>query len=186
MACFIRPGKRVEDFLKLADRFQQRSDVRFVLAGGAAAGDDSFFLQIRSEIEQCVSRGRIRWLGHFEPIHRFLEAIDIFVSTSEHESFGMSVCEAMAHGKAVAGYAACAVQEVVGDAGLIVETGDCDALIRAVEQLIDNSRLRQELGDKAKRRVAEHFDPAKSLRQLADIYGGIMRREQRQLAVQRA
>jgi glycosyltransferase involved in cell wall biosynthesis len=98
----------------------------------------------------------------------------------------MSVCEAMAHGKAVAGYAACSVQEVVGDAGLIVETGDCDALIRAVEQLIDNSRLRQELGDKAKRRVAEHFDPAKSLRQLADIYGGIMRREQRQLAVQRA
>jgi glycosyltransferase involved in cell wall biosynthesis len=175
MSCFIRPGKRVEEFLALARRLNASNNVTFVLAGGPAAGDEPYFESVRPILEQSDKDRLVRWVGHVEPVERFLHAVDVFVSTSEHESFGMSVCEAMACGKPVAAYAACSVQEVISDAGLVVETGNFEALAASLERLIANARLRQELGEKAERRVASCFHPAKSLVQLTDIYRRLRR-----------
>jgi glycosyltransferase involved in cell wall biosynthesis len=174
MACFIRPGKRVEDFLKLAGRLRQSSDARFVLAGGPAKGDEKYFQELQVAIKEHIARGTIEWLGHVDPIDQFFRAIDIFVSTSEHESFGMSVCEAMAFGKPVAAYRGGSVADVVGDSGLIVETGDLDALADAVERLITDRDLRLALAVKARQRVADEFDPAKSFKQLRAIYSSLL------------
>jgi glycosyltransferase involved in cell wall biosynthesis len=176
MACALRPGKRVADFLSLAEWFQNRTDTRFVLAGGHVPGDEAHFEELRPLIEAAVTRGTVRWLGHVEPIEPFLRAIDVFVSTSEHESFGMSVCEAMACGRSVAAYAACSVREVVGPAALIVETGDLPGLTAAVERLILDARLRQSLGARARQRVGEHFNPQDGVEQLMGIYRSVARR----------
>jgi glycosyltransferase involved in cell wall biosynthesis len=174
MAAFIRPGKRIEEFLELARRFRGRTGVSFALAGGPAKGDEDYFASLRPQIQEAVSDGLLVWKGHIDPVESFLQTIDVFVSTSEHESFGMSVCEAMACGKPVAGYVGGSVAEVVGDTGLIVETGDIDGLTAAVERLVVDSELRRELGEKARRRVATEFNPANSLKQLEEIYRSLL------------
>jgi glycosyltransferase involved in cell wall biosynthesis len=80
----------------------------------------------------------------------------------------------MACGKPVAAYRGGSVAEVVGDAGLIVETADLDGLTVAVERLILDRDLRITLGRKARERVAREFDPAKSFKQLQAIYESLL------------
>jgi glycosyltransferase involved in cell wall biosynthesis len=167
----LRPRKRVEDFVELVARLA-RDDPRVVgvIAGDAVPGDEPYRERILQQIHDSGLGRRLLWLGNLDPIEPFMHAIDIFVSTSEYETFGMSVCEAMACRRPVAAYRGGSVHEVVGDAGRIVETGDLPALAAVVRGLVADPRLREELGDRARRRVADEFDPARSLRQLRRIY----------------
>jgi glycosyltransferase involved in cell wall biosynthesis len=174
MASALRPGKRIDEYLELASRLACRTRAKFFLAGGPIPGEESYFEQLLPRIQSAVAQSNIQFIGHCEPIEPFLHAIDVFVSTSQHESFGMSVCEAMACRKPVAAYAACSVEEVVGDGGVIVATGDLDGLTAAVERLVMDRELRLTLGVKARARVAHEFDPAKSFRQLQAIYSSLL------------
>lgn len=174
MTCFVRPGKRIEDFLLLAHKFED-SDAVFVLAGGPAKGDEDYFTTLRPKIEQAVADGRIVWLGHVEPVEPLLTAFDIFVSTSEHESFGMSVCEAMACQVPILAYRGGSVAEVVGDAGMIVENGDLSGLTKCLKRLIDDRHLRNSLGLAARQRVATKFNPTTGLQTLVGVYQSLLR-----------
>lgn len=174
MACFIRPGKRIQDFLELARRFAHRPNVAFQLAGGPARGDEPYFESLRPEIEDYVERGLLEWKGHVDPVEDFHRDVDIFVSTSEHESFGMSVCEAMACGNPIAAYAGGAVEEIVGDAGIVVPTGELDGLANALEQLIADPVRRQQLGAKGRDRVERLYSPEKNLVKLRRVYTSLV------------
>jgi glycosyltransferase involved in cell wall biosynthesis len=63
---------------------------------------------------------------------------------------------------------------VLGDTGLVVETGDLDGLTAAVERLVVDAELRQSLGQAARQRVSEHFNPRKSFEQLVAIYQSLL------------
>ena len=80
----------------------------------------------------------------------------------------------MACGTPVVGYEGGSVGEVVGDAGRIVATGDLPALIDAARALIDHDAQRHLLAQRARRRVAERFNPATSLTKLKSIYASIL------------
>ena len=147
------------------------------MAGGIAQGDEEYAAEVTPRIKALETGGRFVWLGFLEPVEPFLQATDIFVSTSEYETFGMSVLEAMACGKPVAAYRGGSVYEIVGDAGLIVETGAQDELIRAVQTLVDDKSLREGLGARARQRVADEYDPHRSLEQIKKIYATLLRNE---------
>ena len=172
----IRPRKRVEDFIELIDTLASRhSQVVGVLAGSAPPGDEGYEREMRQLSESRSLRGRLLWMGNLERIEPFMQAIDVFVSTSGHETFGMSICEAMACGKPVVVYRASSAGEVVGADGIVIETGDIRALIGEVERLITNPELRGTLGKRARARVASTFDPNVSLAQLASVYRSLVR-----------
>ncbi len=77
-----------------------------------------------------------------------MQAMDLFISTSELETFGNSVCEAMACKVPVVAYRGGSVAEVVAETGLIVENGDLAGLIAAATTLLTDEPLRIELGKK--------------------------------------
>jgi glycosyltransferase involved in cell wall biosynthesis len=171
-AAALRGRKRIDDFLGLVRALRERhSNVIGLLAGGEVPGDETYAREVIPRIRSLEAAGGFRWLGNLEPIEPFMHAIDIFVSTSEYETFGMSVLEAMACGKPVVAYRGGSVHEVVGDVGCIVSTGDLADLIRSAASLIGDPQRRMELGEAAKRRVATEYDPRKSLGQLLRVYG---------------
>ena len=175
-ACALRPRKRLEEFVDLVAALA-REDRRVVgvLAGDAMPGDEPYRDKLLRHIAESGLGKRFLWLGNLDDVEPFHQAIDVFVSTSEYETFGNSVCEAMACGRPVAAYRGGSVAEVVGDAGLVADTGDLEALTRAVRELARRPELRRDLGERARCRVAERFDPAASLRQLKGIYQSLLR-----------
>jgi L-malate glycosyltransferase len=167
----MRERKRIEDFIELIKRLSlSNSKVVGLLAGGSIQGEESYCQRIVQSINSSGLGSRLRWLGNLEPIEPFHMACDISVSTSEYETFGNSVCEAMACSKPVVAYAAGSIAEVLGDAGITVSTGDLNGLTQAVEKLAQDQELRSTLGLRARERVKEEFNPRTSFMQLCSIY----------------
>jgi glycosyltransferase involved in cell wall biosynthesis len=167
----LRPRKRVHEFIEIARRLAPlHPQAVFLIAGGPIAGDEAYRERIEREVAGAGLGRRLRWLGFLEPVEPFYHASDVQVSTSEYETFGNSVCEAMACARPVAAYRGGSVAEVLGEAGMVVDTGNLDGLTAAVERLIADEELRRSLGRSARQRVAEQFSPRKSFVQLVGIY----------------
>jgi glycosyltransferase involved in cell wall biosynthesis len=71
------------------------------------------------------------------------------------EGFGLTPLESLAAGTPVVGYRAGAVEEVVGDAGVLVESDRPDALGDALLAYLDDAGLQARLRAGAKARAAQ-------------------------------
>ena len=176
----LRPRKRVEDFIEIIQELAPRyPNIVGIIAGGEITGDEDYRESIETRVSGSGLGRRLQWVGNLEPVEPFHHACDISVSTSEYETFGNSVCEAMACGKPVAAYAGGSVAEVVGEAGICVATKDLDSLTYAVEKMVQDSELRRRLGMQARQRVRDEFSPAASLEQLHKIYQALLSKDDR-------
>ena len=163
----LRTLKRHDDFIraaaKIAERFPQ---THFVLAGV----DTSTTGEVRKQLKQLVSdlqlSDRFHFLGWLDDAAKLLAALDVFVSASETESFGLAIAEAMAAGTAVVATATDGAREVVEDqrTGVIVPIGDVPRISSAIAALLSDDDQREHLGSRAKEAVAEKF----SLRRMVD------------------
>ncbi|MDQ6922314.1 MAG: glycosyltransferase, partial [Candidatus Dormibacteraeota bacterium] len=69
--------------------------------------------------------------------------------------FGLTPLEALACGTPVAASSAASLPEVVGDAGLLVDPADVEGWTLALQRLLDDASLRQELRRRGLSRAAE-------------------------------
>lgn len=173
--CALRPRKRIEEFVDLVSALA-RDDHRVagVLAGDIMPGDEAYREKVLRHIEASGLGPRFRWLGNVDDVEPVYQGMDVFVSTSEYETFGNSVCEAMACGRPVVAYEGGSVKEVAGEGGRVVANADVAALIEAARGLVADEGERGRLGRAARGRVEEHYNPAASLRKLAGIYRGLL------------
>jgi glycosyltransferase involved in cell wall biosynthesis len=178
--CALRSRKRIEEFVDLVSELAAEDErVVGVLAGDAPPGDEPYREKVLRHIESKGLGRRFRWLGNLNDVEPFYQAIDIFVSTSEYETFGNSVCEAMACARPVTGYAGGSIQEVVGDAGGIVETGDYQSLVGSTRHFVRDEKARQCAGLRGQERVARQFNPAATIQRVKQIYAALDRGTQR-------
>jgi glycosyltransferase involved in cell wall biosynthesis len=89
-----------------------------------------------------------------EELCRLYNRAALFASTSLDEGFGLPALEAMACGAPVVVSSGNAMEEIVGDAGLVVEPRDETALAAAMSRILDDPALAAALSDKAVRRAA--------------------------------
>ncbi len=106
---------------------------------------------------------------------RFYQTVDILVLPSRAranwtEQFGRVLVEAMACGIAVVGSDTGEIPHVIGDAGLVFQEENVDALRQTLTQLIQDSTLRQTLGAAGRRRVLAHFTQRRIAVQTVDVY----------------
>jgi glycosyltransferase involved in cell wall biosynthesis len=92
-----------------------------------------------------------------------------FAYPSYFEGFGLPPLEAMRCGAPVLTGNQTSLPEVVGDAGLLVDPFDIDALARALARLIDDAALRAELRSRGLRR-ARAFDWRDTARMTLQVY----------------
>jgi glycosyltransferase involved in cell wall biosynthesis len=92
-----------------------------------------------------------------------------FVYPSFFEGFGLPPLEAMQCGAPVIVGNRTSLPEVVGDAGLLVDPFDVDALAAAIESVVNDAELRSELRTKGLQR-ARLFDWRTTARQTLAVY----------------
>jgi len=85
---------------------------------------------------------------------RFYNIAELFVFPSLMEGFGLPPLEAMACGTPVVCSHAASLPEVVGDAAIMVDPLDVDALAEAILQVLEDEALQQRLKEAGLRRAA--------------------------------
>jgi glycosyltransferase involved in cell wall biosynthesis len=120
---------------------------------------------------------QIRWLGYVktEDLPALYSAAGVFVMPSLYEGFGMPVLEAMACGAPVICSNTTAFPEVAGEAGLLIDPTKPEALAGALQKVLNNPELAEEMRQKGWQQAA-HFSWERSghlaLKYLQEACGG--------------
>jgi glycosyltransferase involved in cell wall biosynthesis len=149
--------------------------VRALAAGGtkvrltiAGDGADAPALRDLAEGLDCVE-----FLGRIDgpQIERFYAGIDaLLVPSIWPEPSPLVVLEAMGRQKPVVVSNIGGMPDQVGPSGLVAKANDAADLARAMQTLVDDPSLREELGRRARARVLEHFTPERILERTHDVY----------------
>ncbi|MCS7187313.1 MAG: glycosyltransferase family 1 protein [Armatimonadota bacterium] len=161
----VKPNKNMGRILDAFGKLRKRhSSAILVVAGFAPPFWDDAKRVVKGE-------PGVRWLNYVPDEHLPLlySSCLALVSPSINEGFGLPLLEAMACGAAVIAGNTGAQPEVVGDAGLLVDPFDTEAITQALFALWENPSLRRELGQKAIERALS-FSPQRTLAQLLDAY----------------
>ena len=160
----LRPTKRIDLLLRIIARAQKRQRVRLlILAGGPFEPYEPLLHQLDIR-ESVIIRTAV------EPIENYLNAADAGISTSEVESFGLSILETMFFAKPVLAFRTGGIPEVVDDAGSLHEFGDVRSMAAALDQLIESPEAARNLGDKGRARAQSRFTADKVVPHYVAIY----------------
>ncbi|GAA4920172.1 glycosyltransferase family 4 protein [Streptomyces coeruleoprunus] len=131
--------------------------------------------RLRRKIDQLGLYNNVHLMGPRSPIEPEWVKGAIAVSTSRHESFGMTLVEAMRCGLPVVS-TDCdyGPREIIkdGEDGLLVPVGDKAAVARALLTLIDDPDLRRRMGAAA-RANARRFDPGPVAKQYEELFAAL-------------
>jgi glycosyltransferase involved in cell wall biosynthesis len=117
------------------------------------------------------------WLPASE-LREAYRAADVMLHPSEHEIFPNAVGEAMACGAPVVATGVGGTPELVGDdgrGGLLVPSGDVDAVAEAVGSLLREPARRAELGREARARIGREFPLARMVEGTEDALAAVAR-----------
>jgi len=148
------------------------SGLKLVIAGGKGWLYDDIFAEVkRLGLEGCVL---FPGFVDDDDLPALYSAADVLAFPSIYEGFGLPILEAMACGTPVVTSATSSLPELAGDAALLVEPTDVDAIAAALHRLLQEADLRHRL-------VAAGFDQArkftweKAATQLLGIYNSFAR-----------
>jgi glycosyltransferase involved in cell wall biosynthesis len=151
----LEPRKNLTSLLRAVAQVRIRyPSLRLVLFGRGAVTPER-----EAEFQRMVHELKldevIELTGYIEDgdLKCFYRTSDLFVFPSLYEGFGLPVLEAMACGACVIARNASAMAEVVGDAGVLVETQSADILSATISTLLDDPGRRKQLGEAARRRA---------------------------------
>jgi glycosyltransferase involved in cell wall biosynthesis len=162
----IEPRKDYPGLIAAFDRVTA-PDVALVIAGGDGWGVEAF----EQALAASPNRQRIVRLGYVddETRARLLADAALLAFPSVYEGFGFPPLEAMRQGIPVVATAAGAVPEVVGEAAVLVDPGDPDALAAAIDRVLDDEGLRAGLVGRGRVQAAG-FDWTSTASGLAQLY----------------
>jgi len=165
----IEPRKNLTRLIQAFAQLPARGELELVIAGGRGWMYD----EIYAAPQKFGVGGAVRFLG-FTPdadLPALYSFAELFVYPSLYEGFGLPVLEAMACGAAVVTSNNSSLPEVAGDAALLVDAQDTDALVSAMRCLLEDTDLRKRLQEKACER-AKLFSWEKSARELREAFEG--------------
>ncbi len=142
---------------------QQMPEARFIVAGedvhGVAADADYKAQILRTQQADPLLRERLHYIGFRDDVERVIAAADVVVCSSEFESYGRSIVEAMACQTPVVSTRRGGPSETVvdGETGYLVDPSDEAGLARQVLALLRDPDLRRRMGVAGRQRVEAHF-----------------------------
>jgi glycosyltransferase involved in cell wall biosynthesis len=160
------PRKNLSTILKVVETLKQRGVcIHLWKVGADFTEEQKEFIQ-KQGLETSIS-----YLGKPDKstLIQIYNAADILVAPSFHEGFGITLLEAMACGIPVITSNVSAMPEVVGDAGILVEPTDYQAIADAVCRLQNDLVYKQNLIDKGLAR-AKQFTWEATAEQIAQVY----------------
>jgi L-malate glycosyltransferase len=168
----IAPNKRIEDIIRLAEHYKRYVDAyyRFIFVGKYDAVP-RYYDTIRALMtEYRLLNERFIFTGPVsdDELATFYRHSAVYISMSEHEGFCAPLLEAMAADVPILAYAAAAVPETLGGAGVQFYEKDMEYTAELLGVLAFDDDVRQSVLAGQRRRLAD-FSGDRLLRGLAAI-----------------
>lgn len=130
---------------------------------------------IADRAAHSFARGRIHVLPFQTDLSASLSALDVFVLASYHETYSLTVIEAMMNGVPVIGTNSGGTPEQLSNGrGRSVEPRNAQALAKAVSSEVRDADARQLHAAKGYEWACDEHDPTKVLQQWLDLYTSLL------------
>ncbi len=159
----IAPNKKIEDHVRLAEHYKRYVDAyyRFIFVGRESAVP-RYYAAVRALVAEYQMLPDRFWFTGAVPdveLAAYYRHAHAYVSLSEHEGFCAPLVEAMAMDVPILAYAAAAVPETLGGAGVSFAPKDLEQAAELLGALVYDGPLRKRVIDDQRRRAAA-FGPA--------------------------
>lgn len=178
----IDPAKGQETFIKAAASLLKNHEpgrkFKFIIVGEETLGSTSNYLEkLKAIAKQFRIEEHIIFACYQENIPEVMSAFDVFVMPSRQEAFGLVAIEAMAMRCPIIISNGGSADEIVGreEFGLLVRPEDAFDLQRQLRYLIDHPEIREQMGEKARKHVQDHYDRQVRLLRTMGLYERMIR-----------
>lgn len=162
------PLKGLDYLLKAFASLEKKyPELELVVIGKPKAGGHTERL-----IHQLAIQDKLTFISGIseQKIRELYAEATLAVVPSLYEGFGLPAGEAMACGVPLISSNGGSLPEVVGDAGIVVEKGNFQAIADAIELLLNDENLRNELAKKGRARILEKFSWQQAAKQMTHYY----------------
>ena len=146
---------------------------RFANAVWLFVGDGNLSGQFKEQVRQLHLEDKIRFTGLLPPsqIPLAIASSDILVHCSLREGLARTLPQAMLSGKPAVSFDVDGAKEVVNETtGRLIEPENVEDLTKVCAELIENKKLRQELGEAGRESVKEKFAPETMVETIEAVY----------------
>ncbi len=166
----LEPYRGYHVFMRaLPSLLKERPNAHVIIVGGdkvsygAAAPDGQSWKSIfLNEVIDRIDKSRVHFVGNlsYKNYLKVLQVSTVHVYLTYPFVLSWSLLEAMSVGCAIVASKTAPVEEVIehGVNGVLVDFFDKERLTQEIIKLLDNSKLRQELGQAARRAILDNYD----------------------------
>lgn len=169
----FRKVKRVGDIVEVFSKVREQMPVKLLLIGDGPERQN-----IEARCREMGSCQDILFLGKMRNTERILPVGDLFLLSSETESFGLAALEAMAAGLPVLSTNAGGIPELNehGVTGYLSDVGDVENMTKNAIELLENPELHARFREQA-REKAKRFDISRVMPLYEKLYQEVLERE---------
>lgn len=168
--------KNHSGFLRIAAQIHRRApDAEFVLVG-----DGPLRPELEKEASSLGLGASAIFLGDRQDMPAVLASLDVAVLTSDSESLSNVILEAMAAGLPVVAYSVGGNSELLShQRGALIPAGNETSFADAVEKLLADSALREQLGRNARQFANENFSLDRVRQRYEELYVTLLQKKRR-------
>lgn len=167
--------KGVGEFIEAAQTLSRRGvTARWILAGDSDKGNPSAIPE--AQLNAWQSSGPVEWIGHVDNIPDLFANAHIICLPSYREGLPKVLIEAIACGRPVITTDVPGCREVVCDGvnGFLVPSHDAHTLADALQKLIENSDMRQLMGEAARSFAEQEFSVSEVVNACVGLYQSLL------------
>ena len=151
---------------------QTRPGLHIVIVGSGNQHD-----ALQQQATQLGLEASVHLLGHRDNIETCLAGFDLFVLPSSNEGMGRALIEAMVAGLPVIATKVGGIPALVnhGVNGLLVPSGDAQALADALRSILEHPDMARKLGEAARQSIGARFGASNMVRAIETLYEETLR-----------
>ena len=166
-----------EDFLQAAAKVRDSNpSAFFIISGPESAATQGYRRRLERLIQQLGLSSQVRLIGRMDDISELYCALDVFVSASHSESFGLAIVEAMAAGTAIVATETDGAREILtdGSTGILVPIGGIERMAGAINELLVNQARRGTMATNARRDAEQKFSLDRMVAETEQLYAEVL------------
>lgn len=167
----INREKGYEVLCKAILQMEHRSNVKFVIVGNG-----TYLEEMKNEIKNNNLEESVIFLGYRKDVGRILSESDIFVTCTLHETLCNSIIEAGKECLPSVASNVGGIPEIIENRinGILVPIYDDSAVAAALNELIVNEKIRNEMGRNAEKIINHKFSDDKIVSQIDQLYRSML------------